>query len=49
MGEFMGMMISQGYYTYDEVMAKRPDLREGVEKYLNEHGFSHLITRKEGA
>lgn len=46
--KFMGMMIVKGLYTFEEVMAKRPDMREGIIEYLNSTGNSHLITEGNG-
>lgn len=45
--KFMAIRIIQGHQTYDNVVAVRPDLREGIEKYLIEFGREDLITKGE--
>lgn len=46
MGHYMGQRIIDGAFTYDEVMAKRPDLKAGVEEYLTMKDRTDLITQK---
>lgn len=45
--KFIAMMIVKGSKTYAEVIAARPDLKEGIDEALIETGNGHLIT--EGA
>lgn len=46
MGHYMGQRIIDGAFTYDEVMAKRPDLKPGVEEYLKMKERTDLIAPK---
>lgn len=46
--KFLGMMIVKGSYTFDEIVSKRPDLKEGIVEYLNSTGNSQLITERNG-
>lgn len=45
MAAYMGSRIIQGVYTYDYVISKRPDLKEGIDAYLIEQGRGDLITQ----
>lgn len=44
MAAYMGQRIIDGVYTYDYVILKRPDLKEGIDAYLIEKGQEDLIT-----
>lgn len=39
----MGQRIIDGIYTYDYVIFKRPDLKEGIDAYLITEGREDLI------
>mgnify|MGYP000589390348 CR=1 FL=1 len=45
MAAYMGSRIISGVYTYDYVISKRPDLKEGIDSYLIEQGHEDLITQ----
>lgn len=45
MAAYMGSRIIQGVYTYDYVISKRSDLKEGIDAYLIEQGRGDLITQ----
>jgi hypothetical protein len=44
MADYMGQRIIDGAYTYDYVISKRPDLKNGIDAYLTEQGRQDLIT-----
>lgn len=44
MAAYMGSRIIDGAYTYDYVISKRPDLKEGIDAYLVSQGREDLIT-----
>lgn len=44
MGAYLGQRIIAGVYTYDYVISKRPDLKEGIDVYLIERNREDLIT-----
>lgn len=44
MADYMGQRIIDGVYTYDFVISKRPDLKEGIDAYLTSKGRQDLIT-----
>ena len=44
MAAYMGQRIIDKVYTYDFVINKRPDLKEGIDAYLTENGQANLIT-----
>ena len=43
MAEYMGQRIIDGVYTYQQVIAKKPTLKEGIDKYLTDNGHADLI------
>lgn len=43
MAKYMADRIIKGVYTYEYVINKRPDLQEGIDAYLIEQGYAHLI------
>ena len=45
MAAYMGQRIIDGAHTYDYVVDKRPDLKEGIDTYLTEQGRIDLITQ----
>ena len=45
MGAYMGMRIIEEAYTYDYVLSKRPDLKEGIDAYLIGEDRADLITQ----
>jgi hypothetical protein len=45
MAEYMGQRIIDGAYTYDYVISKRPDLKAGIDVYLEKQGRTDLITQ----
>jgi hypothetical protein len=47
MASYMGQRIIDGAYTYDYVISKRPDLKEGIDAYLTENGKADLIMPEE--
>ena len=44
MADYMAQRIIDGAYTYDYVIGKRPDLKDGIDAYLTEKGRTDLIT-----
>lgn len=44
MAAYMGQRIIDGAYTYDYVISKRPDLKEGIDAYLISKDRADLIT-----
>jgi len=44
MADYMGMRIIEKAYTYDFVISKRADLKEGIDSYLISNGRQDLIT-----
>lgn len=45
MEAYLAQRIIDGAYTYDYVISKRPDLKEGIDVYLREKGREDLITQ----
>lgn len=45
MAAYLGSRIISGIYTYDYVMSKRPDLKNGIDEYLTSQGRQDLITQ----
>jgi hypothetical protein len=45
MADYMGQRIIDGAYTYDYVISKRPDLKQGIDAYLISQGKENLITQ----
>lgn len=45
MAAYLAQRIIDGTYTYDYVISKRPDLKEGIDTYLREKGREDLITQ----
>lgn len=45
MAAYMGQRIIDEAYTYEYVISKRPDLKEGIDNYLIEKGREDLITQ----
>ena len=45
MADYMGMRILDGAYTYDYVISKRPDLKQGIDAYLISKDKQDLITQ----
>ncbi|MCX8045746.1 MAG: hypothetical protein N3A70_02545 [Anoxybacillus gonensis] len=45
MAEYLSQRIIDGAYTYDYVISKRPELKEGIDAYLREKGYEDLITQ----
>lgn len=45
MAAYLAQRIIDGAYTYDYVIQRRPDLKEGIDAYLIEKGRGELITR----
>ena len=43
MSAYMAQRIIDGAYTYEFVIAKRPDLKNGIDAYLTEKGREDLI------
>lgn len=43
MADYMGQRIIDGAYTYDYVISKRPDLKNGIDAYLISKGREDLI------
>lgn len=41
----MGQRIIDGAYTYDFVISKRPDLKDGIDNYLTAQGHTDLIVQ----
>jgi hypothetical protein len=44
MANYLGQRIIDGAYTYEYVVSKRPDLKDGIDAYLREKGREDLIT-----
>lgn len=44
MAAYLAQRIINGAYTYDFVIQRRPDLKEGIDAYLIEKGREDLIT-----
>lgn len=44
MAAYMAQRIIDGAYTYDYVISKRPDLKDGIDAYLIAQGREDLIT-----
>lgn len=44
MAAYMGQRIIDGAYTYDYVLSRRPDLKDGIDAYLTLKGREDLIT-----
>jgi hypothetical protein len=44
MAAYMGQRIIDEAYTYDYVISKRPDLKEGIDAYLISKERGDLIT-----
>ncbi len=44
MANYLGQRIIDEAYTYDYVIGKRPDLKDGIEVYLIEKDRQNLIT-----
>lgn len=45
MAEYMAKRIISKAYSYDYVISKRPDLKEGIDTYLIANGYEGLITQ----
>lgn len=45
MAAYLAQRIIDGAYTYDFVISRRPDLKEGIDAYLIEKGRQDLITQ----
>ncbi|AGK52040.1 hypothetical protein [Bacillus sp. 1NLA3E] len=45
MAAYMAQRIIDGAYTYDYVLSKRLDLKEGIDAYLISQGREDLITQ----
>jgi hypothetical protein len=45
MASYLAQRIIDGAYTYDYVIFKRPDLKEGIDAFLIEKGREDLITQ----
>jgi hypothetical protein len=45
MAVYMGQRIIDGIYSYDFVVSKRPDLKEGIDAYLISKDRQDLITQ----
>jgi hypothetical protein len=43
MAAYMGQRIIDEVYTYEYVISKRPDLKEGIDAYLISKGHDDLI------
>lgn len=44
MAAYLAQRIIAGAYTYDYVVSRRPDLKEGIDAYLIEKGREELMT-----
>lgn len=42
--DYMGQRIIDEAYTYDYVISRRPDLQEGINRYLTSQGREDLIS-----
>jgi hypothetical protein len=45
MAAYLAQRIIDGAYTYDYVISRRPDLKQGIDAYLIEKGRQDLITQ----
>lgn len=45
MAEYMGQRIIDEVYTYNYVISKRSDLKNGIDAYLMEQNRQDLITQ----
>jgi hypothetical protein len=45
MASYLAQRIIDGAYTYEYVISKRPDLKEGIDAYLISNGREDLITQ----
>lgn len=45
MAAYLAQRIIDGAYSYDFVISRRPDLKEGIDAYLQEKGREDLITQ----
>ncbi|MCM3404894.1 hypothetical protein [Cytobacillus oceanisediminis] len=45
MADYMGQRIIDEAYTYDYVISKRPDLKQGIDAYLISKEKADLITQ----
>lgn len=45
MAAYLAQRIIDGAYTYDFVISRRPDLKEGIDAYLTKKGRQDLITQ----
>ena len=43
MAAYLAQRIIDGAYTYEFVISRRPDLKEGIDVYLTEKGRTDLI------
>jgi hypothetical protein len=43
MADYMGQRIIDGAHTYEYVISKRKDLKEGIDSYLISEGREDLI------
>lgn len=43
MANYMGQRIIDGAYTYEYVVSKRPDLKEGIDAYIISKDRQDLI------
>lgn len=43
MASYMGQRIIDEAYSYDYVISKRPDLKDGIDAYLTENNKANLI------
>lgn len=43
MAAYMAQRIIDGAYTYNFVVSRRPDLKDGIDAYLTEKGRQDLI------
>jgi hypothetical protein len=44
MANYLAQRIIDGAFTYDEVIAKKPTLKAGIDTYLTSKGREDLIT-----
>jgi hypothetical protein len=45
MASYLAQRIIDGAYSYNYVISKRPDLKEGIDAYLREKGREDLIAQ----
>jgi hypothetical protein len=45
MADYMGQRIIDGAYSYEYVISKRSDLKEGIDTYLISQGREDLIAQ----